>query len=589
MKLTLIVALLALSSTLLLFSPTIVYIDNYSAFKVVLWEVVTAGAFMAVAVAALGFIAVTALQRLLPASFRPRIAAAVAALALGAVLQGTYLGWGFGALDGTEVDWSQPLGRSISGVAFWLIPLFVSQMVSDLRTAQTVRAVSLLIIGVQAVLIGVQSAGQVRALNTPIYSVDTSQSMQFSENQNAIVLVLDEFQCDVLDTVLDLHPELAGQLPGFTYFPDAVASSKQTFPSIPTLLTGAFYDNSKPAWNYVADAYDDTSLPGKLRSTGIRSELYPSIPGTVFSSPTVADNSIEQRFEFLNYTRVVYFGMLRSLPVWAKRATVELNDRLEERRGKASSPTDATASAQLDHPKPVLTGDNTSLRDVLPEARVAAQPPTFKFIHLFGLHIPISFDRNLEYVDVEYSRETVVEQALGVVRLLGTFVDTLIEIGVYEDAAIVVVGDHGSGRSPDMWLNPSDPGDEFFNNLKARGCPLFLAKAAGSATEPLQTSDAPVTLSDIEPTLLSEMGVDPELIESKPIGIPGIDGLSGAQSVFTISDNAVRKRAYYSYKWERHEPLYLAPIQEYVITGNVRDDASWKLGRTFLPKGEVAN
>jgi phosphoglycerol transferase MdoB-like AlkP superfamily enzyme len=221
-------------------------------------------------------------------------------------------------------------------------------------------------------------------------------------------------------------------------------------------------------------------------------------------------------------------------------------------------------------------------RDSLPSAHVANQPATFKFIHLEGTHIPIRLDENLNEINTEYSRESFIRQATGVVRLLAVMVQRLAELGIYDNSVILVVGDHGSGRDPGMWLYPTDKTNKTFNRFKARGCPLFLAKPVGAAADTLQFSSAPVSLTDVPPTILGELGISPAQSEPSLNGLPGDVPFSEARSVFSIEEGESRIRGYYGYAWARFEPSYLPPISEFIIDGNVRSDASWQAGRMFV-------
>lgn len=570
MKTNLFLASLGLTLTFLVFSPTEIYFRNADEFDIIAWELLATGVGLSITLSIAMFTLLNVAVRVLPAGYAARITAVLMSFGLAAFLQGTYLGWGFGVFDGSEIDWSQPLGLKIIGVCFWLLPLLLPQVLETFRTERLVRAICLVLLAIQTALLGVQLASHDYSLSYKDYTVDMSRLMQFSADQNAIIVVLDEFQCDIFEEVLERHPKLAQALAGFTYFPDAVAASMYTFPSVPALLTGEYYDNSMTAGQYISQAYQEKSLPAQLRQAGVRSELYPVIAGTVLAAPEVADNAIVRSYSLRSYSRTVYFGMLRAFPVWLKRQTIYFKDWLKNRLSIASN------ADWRDR------WDMVAFRDALPAARAVDQPRTFKFIHLEGLHVPIHLDENLNEIEVSYSRETVIRQATGVVRLLDTFVRRLMALGIYDRSVIVVTGDHGSGRSEDMWLAPSDNTQKDFNRFKARGCPLLLAKPANAGIGALAVSSAEVTLTDIPPTILEELNIPFANSSNMISGMPGGVAFSPARSLFSVDENETRIRGYYAYDWEQHEPLYLAPISEFIIEGNVRNDAAWRAGRTFI-------
>ena len=69
-----------------------------------------------------------------------------------------------------------------------------------------------------------------------------------------------------------------------------------------------------------------------------------------------------------------------------------------------------------------------SARQWLQENR---EQPVFAFVHLFDMHkpYPVSYDAQLQYVD----------------RLIGGFKDSLVQMGLWDHALVVLVSDHGEG------------------------------------------------------------------------------------------------------------------------------------------------
>ena len=55
--------------------------------------------------------------------------------------------------------------------------------------------------------------------------------------------------------LIDDEPELKDVFDGFVYFRNAVSAYRQSYPSIPNMLTGTYFDNSRPMWDYVRQAY----------------------------------------------------------------------------------------------------------------------------------------------------------------------------------------------------------------------------------------------------------------------------------------------------------------------------------------------
>jgi hypothetical protein len=101
--------------------------------------------------------------------------------------------------------------------------------------------------------------------------------------------------------------------------------------------------------------------------------------------------------------------------------------------------------------------------------------------------------------------------------------------------------------------------------------PLMAVKPAG-ASGPLTVSTAQTSIVETPTTLASLMGLD-----------ANFDGIS----FFDLNPNLTRTRHHYSYRYSKSEwsADYLAPIQEWIITGSLFDSASWRRGDQYHPNG----
>jgi arylsulfatase A-like enzyme len=113
--------------------------------------------------------------------------------------------------------------------------------------------------------------------------------------------------------------------------------------------------------------------------------------------------------------------------------------------------------------------------------------PVFAFVHLFDMHkpYPVSYDEQLKYVD----------------RLMGTFKQSLVQLGLWDRALVILVSDHGEGLG--------DHGEDshgYFVYESTLHVPLIFHWPAGhwpAGTEnhPARVTD-PVGLIDVAPTIL---------------------------------------------------------------------------------------
>ena len=183
-----------------------------------------------------------------------------------------------------------------------------------------------------------------------------------------------------------------------------------------------------------------------------------------------------------------------------------------------------------------------------------------------------------------------LEYPLGVIGIIQSFLNKLRELNVYDRSLVIIMGDHGSGRTKDMWIQPSNPDQVAFNINKARGCPLLLVKplqpVGGSRPRRLQVSSAPVTLMDIPPTILAALGINESRRKVEGSNAGSDEQLAipfRPRPLFSISETGTRPRRYDAYAWTGFRPSYLPPITEYIVDGDVWRDGDWRKGRTFSP------
>ena len=138
--------------------------------------------------------------------------------------------------------------------------------------------------------------------------------------------------------------------------------------------------------------------------------------------------------------------------------------------------------------------------------------PLFAFVHLFDMHkpYPVSYDAQLQYVD----------------RLIGGFRESLVQIGLWDRALVVLVSDHGEGLG--------DHGEDshgYFIYESTLHVPVIFHWPAGSAGHAPQV-DEPGGLIEVAPTILDFLQVP------KPASFEGKSSLEAHAGVFAESVHA---------------------------------------------------
>jgi hypothetical protein len=518
-------------------------------------------------------------------------------------LQGNILVWDYGALDGRKIDWwgMWPLG--VLDLAIWAVAIFTAIRYSGWVSGNLAGIGSVALILVQCISLYISYSNQV-----PVdrYTGDVRQKYVLSRNQNVIIIVLDAFQSDIFQQVIDREPELKDVFEDFVYFRNAVSGFRQSFPSVPNMLTATWFDNSRPMWEYVRDAYSgDSSLPRFLTRQGFRSEVYEHKAGMYYhpeivtnakvtaefahASPEIMRNIDVTLFRYLPhfFKRLVYNNQLWLLSRWFAQPDVEAPG--------AETPGDVYHSLEDRPLAPYFNREAmkklSNVREansILTLTRTGHDAPVFKFYHMLGTHLPIRMDRDFNYVEPEETREALNEMSVGVIRMVDLILNRFRELGIYEEALIILTADHGiwggtaSVYLPDHILHKhggsADVPRDALPELKGTALPLVLIKRPGASGRMI-TSDAPVQLADIPKTVVTELGFDGS-------HFPG-------ESMFELAEDQQRSRRVHFSTFDQN-PSYSEPYRSTMTVFDVDGfswlDSSWrKTGICYPPADQLAS
>lgn len=386
------------------------------------------------------------------------------------------------------------------------------------------------------------------------YVVDSQSKFDFSRDANIILILLDETQSSTFEDLILRDPEFAPQFEDFTLFRNAISNTHSTDHSVPMILTGEFYDNSIP-YHEVVQRYRTSSMPLDLRRLGYRTDLYFHTPATTYYHPSFASNSrgnepnpIQASAQLLDASIYMVSNNLVKSHVynrgdWWLSAKVRELDWLS---GLFGSGGDDRSRVRPVAPLEDDYGDVDTLfiRDLQTNGRVEAKRPTFKFYHLAGSHVP--FDMNDKGLHIPTSFDNYEMMLKYKARLLQQLFVELKKLGVYSDATIVVLSDHGSGRSERhrVFESPVDGSRAKHSKELARANAVMLVKH-GRELAP-SVHDKPYQLKQV-PALIKYLATGNSLTSY-------IDGLP---------DTAVRR--YFSYHWKDVYPYIQRRYQEYIV------------------------
>ena len=540
-----------LALTALFFVPFSLYLLNKEAFFTS--PLIVAGVLLAFSAACF---VVLSLPLLFAKGMTRVIAISLLAfLTIGLWAQANLLNWDYGLLDGSALRWRLLERRSFIDVSVWAL-LLASIMTLGIVKKASFRTAFLVLLFMQSgnilyTWLPTHNASQKTSQNL---SITTTDRFVFSQEKNIILLVLDGYQSDIFNEYLENNPNFKDKLPGFSYYPNAVAEHFYTLRSIATLLTGnhiesSAYENGSAQKKHRNDLFMHRSIPAMLKKSGYHVGLYPfyarnNYPPEIFGGS--ADNYLhanvlleEGSNELASLMSVSLFRIAPHLLKNMIHSRFLLSPSYEQDRDEFTF-------------------------DMQNQLRVGIEEPAFKYYHLQGMHGPHII--NGERADAE-SRTSALNIAALVNQMLADFIARLQVVDAYDNADIFVVADHGLYHDSkrlvfgDFRQDISDrdrpPLDDFVK--KCRALPLFLYKPA-HATGTMDTAQTPVCLADVLPTVLDIAAI------KAPEDIDGV-------SIRELQEDTTRTRSHFTN--ELHRQRSIIPDYEFVVSGFSWYDSAW--------------
>lgn len=495
--------------------PSMVYLHNVRQLKFTFWELIP---YLSISSAVIFALAVLLFRSIASSSHYTRLLALVFASSIAFWVQGNIFVWNYGEFGGDPIDWKSKTFQGVMEAILWLAFLGLA-----LAKAQSFRR---FIRTVSITLIVFQLAYIVIVHNSIHYTCPQthknlkSLEFDFSKDKNVILLVVDSFQSDVFQKIVNKSERFAGMLDGFTYFRNAGPVGKNTTAAMPVIMTARYYDGSVTYEDYIEEAFLSNSLPQVLKANGFSVYLYRS--WTVTScDERVASNFAKKEYmlpELSELATIFDITIFRYSPHFIKMLITDsdLNEPYLIRGFLGAFNEGKVGGKHFYNNRDAKWMDKFARN-----ANVNASGKVFKFLYLRGLHRPYGLDENRNRANLPFSRDSLTRTAVAEVKNIEIFLDTLKRLGIYDKSMIIICGDHGASASPGHANKVVADG-----KTAAYLVPMLLVKPFNSRGEFL-TSDAPVSLADIPQTVFHELSLN--------IQGPGMD-------MFDLSENKARIR-----------------------------------------------
>ncbi len=388
-------------------------------------------------------------------------------------------------------------------------------------------------------------APQTEALGERVLTVQNLDTL--AKEQNVIVFIVDRFDYAYYEDAAKNYPEIFAELEGFTYFDDYITLYPRTFPGALHVLTGVETDFSLSHDDYMTYAYQNSEHLMAIKQAGFDINIYTDDYYCYDNAAVMgayADNvsapvsyRIEQKTSLTK--DMLRLSLYRYLPFCAQ-GTV----------GNISTPT-FDKYVVYDMPHDIYSTDMSKVYNILTKDELTLRESNkgYSFIHIDGCHKSTVYDSDFnelpENDPLAWSTENVMRQSF---KVISRYLAEMKRLGVYEDATIIITGDHASIRS-----DSKVPDDAYVTAL--------FVKPAGQSKGEIKKNYAQLDVDNVLATIKEAAGIatDEPTVFEVPEGQDQVRYLMFQR--FPNSDKGETAWEYITYE----------------IKGNGKDFSNWKI------------
>jgi len=453
-------------------------------------------------------------------------------------VQANFLLWDYGVFDGRAFSWDQFDIYGWLDLALWAGLLGMAIRYAN-RILPLVTFVSWVLLAGQTVYLSSMAPNLEGFLKKDhVYANSLPEAfLDLSAKQNIVHFILDSFQTDIFLQLID-EDDLYEEFSGFTLFYDNAGIAPHTSFAIPAIFSGQLFDGTEnPAAYYkkaILNGFQNT-----LYKKGYTVNLIPqlSMRTSNFSNYFEVQTNYMGTVDDLrrqNTAQLVDIALFRSSPHFLRKVIYDGGNWLLLRvvRGETS-----TASFL----------EKAFLKGYIEGLRVGSQTPAYHFIHMKPPHPPYVTLADGSYAGeiLANTRENFLNESRAVFELIRLYIAKLKTLGVYDDALIIIQGDHGSQ------INPVVNGQEVSACLPR--LPALLTVKPPGAKGALKISETQTSILDIAPTVLKFAG-------------------ERTTSIFELDPNKQRKRPFLTVDSRKDT----TQVSFFTINGSVFDPDSCK-------------
>lgn len=443
------------------------------------------GYFLVISVAV--WLLVSAVLAALPEKVGNVIGALILGFGAASYIQNMFMNAKLGELDGSGMNWEALRIYTMINWIIWIV-IILAVLCISLSLKKYWNTFSMALSGflsaiqlVAAAFLLITAAPPDKDFGITLQASGEKQ-MSVAANDNIIVFVLDTAGNKNLENMLDVYPDALDGLHDFTFYNNADCHYHYTFPSMTHFLSGEDYDFEMESQDWLEKAWTSERAVrfwDDLHEAGYSCNLYSPEIGYVYGNI----ENIEGKFDNI-------------IPMQTSIKTKMLLQLLEQITKFKYMPyvlkplyeMSTNAFTWVVDREDNYVTDNGDFYQLLTDQKLSIDSDmknAFIIQHIHGMHSPNLLDENAKTA----SGSTAVKTMKGLTVILDEYLNQLRDLGLYDDAVIIIMADHGSWNDGDTQ-------------------PIFFIKQSNETHEEVQVNTAPISLDDFQATILDILDKD---------------------------------------------------------------------------------
>lgn len=413
-------------------------------------------------------------------------------------IQGNFLNGEMLSMDGTVQIWSSTQ-KAVNAVV-WLVILAAAVFINYSALCKKAGRRIVQIVCVYICLMQILSLAFV-IITTEFpdeeneFMLTTNSMLELDKENNVVVFVLDWFDRQIMDEILEQTPDFTKNLSDFTDYTNATSCYAFTAMAVPYLLTGVEWEYKMDSADYCQYAYDNSTMLDEIEAQNYSIGLYTASSCVGDAAKQKLVNYSDEVEKRLGYKKAFYVmnnsSKYKMAPFAAKQIYFYTTEDIAEivvSSGKYTINND-------------VVFHNIFSREKLSIDKNEGYNGAFRFYHLKGAHALYNMNENFEEVKENGTR---LSQSRGSVKIVYEFIDEMKKLGIYDDATIIITADHGQNTHI-MTSSEAEKEDDMTST------PILFVKLPHEKHEggPIK-NEAPVSQTEFAATLINAVGGDYE-------------------------------------------------------------------------------